>query len=338
LHKLLASYSPKLRDIWLTVHRKDQGHQGDCYEARAVLYLPTGTLAAEADDKDPETDLDLVADALAAKIERHNRRVRKDTVTKGKVGQRADLNAISPLLQRDAERGRKDEFFRLLRPQLRFLKDHARRELMILEIDGTLHRGEVTVSDLLDEVTLRAWQRFAQRPQHQPLDLWLTNLLHESLEQLIKQEPRPHVSLEVKHEMAPPGDVPPMEEKQEKEEKEWWDELDPFEEKVELEDVLLDSQGTEPWDELESDEQWERLLSLIGELPDIQRQTLLLHVLENYNTAEIAMLQNRPENEVMADIEAARRTLRDLLLAAGIVRESGNLTTALASPGNSDGK
>ena len=125
LHKLLASYSPELRDIWLTVYRKDQGQQGDWYEARAVLHLPTGTLAAEANEKDPETALDLVADALAVKIERHNRRVRRDTVTKGKAGQRADLNAIAPLLQRDAESGRKDDFFLLLRPQFRFLRSRA---------------------------------------------------------------------------------------------------------------------------------------------------------------------------------------------------------------------
>jgi DNA-directed RNA polymerase specialized sigma24 family protein len=52
------------------------------------------------------------------------------------------------------------------------------------------------------------------------------------------------------------------------------------------------------------------------------------HSLENYATDEIAMLQDRPESEVKADIEAARRTLRDHLLAGGHVQEVGKLATA----------
>lgn len=56
------------------------------------------------------------------------------------------------------------------------------------------------MDDVLDEVLQRAWQRFASRPRHLPLDQWLTDLLHETLKQWIKQEPRPHVSLEEKAE------------------------------------------------------------------------------------------------------------------------------------------
>jgi DNA-directed RNA polymerase specialized sigma24 family protein len=44
-----------------------------------------------------------------------------------------------------------------------------------------------------------------------------------------------------------------------------------------------------------------------------QRQAFLLHALEDYRVAEIAMLQDRPEKEVRADIEAARHTLQERL-------------------------
>src|SRR5438552_55432 len=53
------------------VDTRQEGPKGEWYEARAVLHLPTGTLAAEADDKDPEVVLDQVADTLVVKIERH---------------------------------------------------------------------------------------------------------------------------------------------------------------------------------------------------------------------------------------------------------------------------
>ena len=185
-----------------------------------------------------------------------------------------------------------------------------------------LHRGEVTVADLLDEVLTRAWQRFADRPRHLPLDLWLTDLLHETLEELIKQEPRPHASLKEKAEEVRPDEVPQVDEQ------EWWAELLGYEETFTLEDLIPDGEGTEAWDELEAEEQRDRLLALLGELPAAQRQAFLLHALENYDTAEIAMLQDRPESQVKADIEAARQTLRKRLLADGYLQEAGKLAAA----------
>lgn len=312
LHKLLASHPPDLRDIWLSVRRHQQGPQRSWYEVRAVIHLPTGTLAATAEDKAPEAAIDQAADKLAASIRRHNELARKDFVFKRKRRRRADLNAFGPLLQEDAAGGRREDFFRLLRPQLRFLRDHARRELKVLELEESLHRREVTVDDLLDQVLLLAWQRFADRPRNMPLDLWLTQLLHEALEQWARQEPRPHASMDERPEQALPdagrlGD--------EKHEKEWWDELPPFAETVTLEDLIPDRDGSAPWDELEAEEQRDRLLSLLRELPAAQRQAFLLHALDGYDTAEIAMLQDRPESQVKADVEAARRTLRDRLLA-----------------------
>ena len=184
--------------------------------------------------QDPQVVLDRVADELVTEIKRHKERVRHDYIFKRKARDRADLSAAGPQLQRDVERGRREDFFRLLRPLLRSLRNHARRELRGLELEGMLHRREVTVADLLDEVLTRAWQRFADRPRHLPLDLWLTDLLHETLEELIKQEPRPHASLEEKAEEVRPDEVPQVDEQ------EWWAELLGYEETFTLEDLIPD--------------------------------------------------------------------------------------------------
>src|SRR5689334_11081487 len=80
LNKPLVQYDPGRRDIWLTLYRRHHAPPRDWYEARAVIHLPTGTLAAEAEDKAAEAVLDQVTDALAARIERHVARVRKDHV------------------------------------------------------------------------------------------------------------------------------------------------------------------------------------------------------------------------------------------------------------------
>jgi DNA-directed RNA polymerase specialized sigma24 family protein len=58
-----------------------------------------------------------------------------------------------------------------------------------------------------------------------------------------------------------------------------------------------------------------RVWHLLGELPIVQRQTLILQALDGLAAFEIAMAQDRPESEVKGDIEAARRTLAEQLLA-----------------------
>src|SRR5262245_7404958 len=47
VEKLLVHYSPELREIRLTVYCHRQSPQREWYEARGVIHLPTGTLAAE---------------------------------------------------------------------------------------------------------------------------------------------------------------------------------------------------------------------------------------------------------------------------------------------------
>jgi len=106
--KAAGSLPPDLQEIRLTVYRHPQNSQRAWYEARAVVHLPTGTLAAEATNKDPRAVLDRVAETLVKEIKRHKERVRHDYVFKRKARDRADLSAAGPLLERDAEIGRRE--------------------------------------------------------------------------------------------------------------------------------------------------------------------------------------------------------------------------------------
>ncbi len=324
LERLLVPYRPDLQDVRLTVHRHEQNPQRTWYEGRAVVHLPTGTLVAEANDKEPRAVLDRLADTLAREIKRHKERVRKDYMFKRKGRARADVSAAGPLLERDREIGRREDFFQLLRPLLGFLREHARRELRILELEGVLRRNEVDAAEVLDEVLIRAWERFADRPKKLALDLWLTDLLHEVLETWVKQERRPHASLA---ERAPVGADSVGEQ-------EWWAALLGYDDSFTLEDLLPGSEGTEVWDQLDAEEQRRQLLALVAELPKPQRQAFLLHALEDYDPAEIAMVQDRPESQVKADIEAARKALKVRLVAGGQAGEAGQPAATAATKGD----
>ena len=102
-----------------------------------------------------------------------------------------------------------------------------------------------------------------------------------------------------------PGVPAPIKRSERAEEEPWVESLGDEETSQRLEDLIPDAEGTEAWERLDADEQRDRLLSLIGELPPAQRQAFLLDALENYETAEIAMLQGRPESQAKADIKTA---------------------------------
>ncbi|NOX56269.1 MAG: hypothetical protein GXP27_17865 [Planctomycetes bacterium] len=333
IERFLKGYPSDVYELRLTVHASHKGAQNWWYEARGVVRLPTGTLVAHREGEDPVALIDQIVDNLVRQTRRHRELVRKDYLYKRKNRAKQDLVAAEPLLSQDKARGRQHDFFRLLRPLLNFLSDHARRELRILEIEGAIHPGEVSVGDLLDEVLNRAWHQYSQRPERVPLYVWLTQLLHEVIDDWIKQEPRPHVSLETSVlesvQDLPVHDIQVGED-------EWWAALLGYSETLTLEDLVPGCDSTPRWEELEPSEQREQILQLVRRLPRGQRQALLLSAVEDMDLAEIAMLQDRPEEEIRKDIDQARRQLREWLehdrqiqpLSAGSDVEAPELTGA----------
>ncbi len=321
IQKFLKGYPEDLYELRLTVHASAKGDQTWHYEARGVVRLPTGTMVAQREGKDPFALVDEIVDNLVRQVKRHRELVRKDYLYKRKNRAKRDLATVEPMLAQDRAQGRQHDFFRLLRPLLGFLTDHARRELRVLELEEVIHPGEVSVEDVLDEVLNLAWQNYGQRPKHVPLHLWLTELLHQVLDRLVKQEPRPHVSLE--QEVLQQVEDLPVQELQVGEDQ-WWAALLGYTETLALEDLVPGCETTEQWDQLESQERREQLMRALQQLPARQRQALLLSVAEDYDLAEIAMLQNRSEEEVKQDIQQAQQKLRQLLQQAQhILPESG---------------
>jgi RNA polymerase sigma factor (sigma-70 family) len=309
LERLLAPFPAQLTDLRLTVYAHPEPRR---YEFRAALSLPTGTLVAEREAADERAALDAVTDVLVGEIKRHKERLRRDYLYRRRRRTREDLSAAGPLLRADAARGRRQAFFDLLRPLLQSLRAHARRELRIMELDGVLPRGELTADDLTHEALVRAWDRYDTRPLNKPLELWLTELMHNSLDGLTKDHSATYLSELQAHAAASPPD----------EEEEGWKEGFGYADAPTLEDLLPGYDAGSGWDRLEIEEQTSRVMNLVRKLPDHQRQALSLHTMEGFDLAEIAMIQERSEAAVAADIEAARQALRHKLV---------DLTAALAA-------
>lgn len=230
---------------------------------------------------------------------------RKDSLFKRRGRVRAEFAAAGPLLESGAAVGTKEDFLTLLRPLLGHLRDHAKRELRMLEINDLLPPDQTTAGDLLNEVMARAWLQFADRPRKVPLDLWLVNLLDETLDETIKPELRLKKSLDHRTDEVHSEKLPQVDDQQ------WWVWLLGEDETITLGETISSGDSTAAPEQLETRELKDRLHALLGAMPNAQRQAFVLNVLEAYELFEIAMLQDRSETEVQADIANARNTFRE---------------------------
>jgi DNA-directed RNA polymerase specialized sigma24 family protein len=186
--RILEPFRPDQRHLRVVFDQSR--HHKRLYEVRAVLTLPTGTLVADAQAYDPKLidAVDRVADLLEREIIRHKRLLRHDYEYRRKRRRWKDSAGIRPMLESYHREHQREQFLELLRPALRDIEAHARRELVMAQLEG-IRPDELTVSDLLDQVAVRAWDRFKDWPAARPLEQWLTQVLHEVLDEKRVESP-----------------------------------------------------------------------------------------------------------------------------------------------------
>ncbi|MEJ2582694.1 MAG: integrase, partial [Acidobacteriota bacterium] len=298
LSRLLARFPSDTRNLRLGLTKR-----GPIFETRAVLVLPSATLVATAAADTFHESLDVVADKMAREIRRHTDTLTRESVNRRRRARRDDWLRVDDHL-REYHRGDfREEFFEIIRPVLRNLQQHAGRELVLAQLSGDLPSGFTTVSELVNEVIVSAWERFDQRPDDLPLESWLVNLLHEALETMSEAEEC--VPLE-----EPVGTDDPRFEI----EPGWRAENEPFWEEARpltYQDVLSGDDISEDVVEHSAIDQEKGVFRLLRDIEKLRRRTFTLRILEGWGEEEIAMLQGRATGEVRHDVEEVRAVLRD---------------------------
>ena len=178
-----------------------------------------------------------------------------------------------------------------------------------MEANGTLYPGQVIFAHLLNEVVSRAWLQFADRPHWMVLDLWLTKISDEVLEETIREDERIHGSLAGQRDEMSAQKIPQVDDQ------DWWVSLLGEDETTTEDDAVMSGQSTWADEFLEAEELMYRIHGLLGKVPKVQRRAFVLNVLEAYEVSEIAMLQDRSEKDVRDDIETVRTHLEERLRA-----------------------
>lgn len=306
LERHLSRYPEDQRKLSITVYHLP--NQVKSWEARFVLQLPTGTLVAEEGAESVEAALDVAFDELIREVRKHKEKVRKEYLYRRKR-QRETLAEVVPLVDEQTIAEQKEAFFRLLQPFLGPVREHARQEIDILEIEQDLPRHEVTADDIVDDVVATAWEKFSERPTDRPLDVWLLDLLHQRLDEVVHNRE----SVLMGQVERDPREEPLTPSEDMEEEDFWLERLFGAQDVETLDELIPDEKAAEAWESLSDEGRRERIRSALASLPAAMRRALVLHIMQGYDLDEIAMVQDRSVDAVREDIEAGKRKLHELL-------------------------
>lgn len=314
LQRLLTGIPADTRKLRLAVCYQEE--QINTFEMRGVLRLPGRTLAAQYSHHQLSAAVDGLADKLVTVILKYKqqstrfiRRQRRHRISE-------DLAAVQPLLVSDKKADRKESFFTTIRPLLGFLERHAKNEIKIYEMEGTLNPGQVDPVDMVNEVIVLAWENFDERPTNLSLELWLAHLLHEILGRV--ESEKSLISLDQSFHLADIDFTA---------EPDWFEEVLGYQEEISLAELLPDYTGTEIWEQLDNLDRNFHFYTVLQKFPSYQRQAYLLHALNGYSLVEVAQIQERDVNKVENDINISTEKMRDYMQKAGFI-QGGNLQTA----------
>ncbi|HYF14840.1 MAG TPA: hypothetical protein VD971_07185 [Phycisphaerales bacterium] len=298
LERRLAAFDPEERSVRLLLSA-----QPPWCEARVVLMLPTGTLTARGRSRleEPAGAVDEAADKVLTELHGHNASLRRAFLFDRRRRRRGDLSGILPVLKECRERGDREAFDDLLRPALRELREHARRELVLAQLENIVPPGSLSVSALLSELVQRAWERFERRPPGVRLELWLTRELHDALDgRGAETAPPPGARLasdDARLSARETDGGPPR----------------PGAERLTLADVVPGGRAGTAWDRATDDEQRAWILSRLRGFPRTRRRAFTLYALEGWNDDEVAAILGRSPEDVLLDIDRVRDALIERL-------------------------
>ena len=300
LERLLQHFPEDQRELRLNVRRNH-----DRFDVRAVLLLPTGTLVAESSSQMDNDAIDAVVDKLAGELRKHTDLIRRDDSYRRKRHRYETFRHAAVLLETDIGKPDRQTFFEMLRPLMDRLSSHIHHELIVAQMQGQLERRQVAIEDVRDEVILRAWTQLDQRDATEPLEVWLTRILQEVLDEQIPDKPAVSIDRAVDQ---PDSDYAAQSDGVTDNQF-----LLEEPEATTLKDMLTDNHTGEPWQELDIQDQMRWVLAQLSDLTRVKRRAFTLHLLDGWDPDEIAMIQGRSAAEVRADIRAVQQLLRSRL-------------------------
>lgn len=182
------------------------------------------------------------------------------------------------------------------------MERHARNDIKIHALEGTLSPGQVEPADIVNEVVVLAWENFQKKKKDLPLELWLFHLLHEILGRAAQNGQ--FVSLDQRFPLADIDSTA---------EPDWFAEVLGYQEELTLAELLPDYDQTGVWEQLDELDRNLHFNNVLQQFPSYQRQAYLLNALNEYSPKDVAGIQDRDVKKVEDDISKSTEATRDYM-------------------------
>jgi DNA-binding protein HU-beta len=197
--------------------------------------------------------------------------------------------------------------FEAIKPLLGALYKFARRQIRTAVLAGELPDRFLSPDDLVDEAILNVLESRAHKSES---DRRLEQVLYREVELLLSKEiaaqhpadeervslessadeiERPRFALRGDEDQGDDGDT---------------------EEALHIEDVLIDTHAHSPAEAMGESEEYRALLKHLGRFHSKARSAFFLSRIEGFEPFEIAMIQNRSEEDVARDVERCAQALQ----------------------------
>jgi RNA polymerase sigma factor (sigma-70 family) len=207
------------------------------------------------------------------------------------------------------------EFFQQIIPLLQPLKDYIRRRLRIACLELEIRVPLSTSGDILDEVVLKAYKNYKQKPKDLTLEHWLYRIANERLDAYIRRRRRED-PLRRSLEALTQTELRTLEEQ-------------PITADAEGEVMLVEDlddsaygqrefvppakSDSTPEDELEREEEIERMLRALAQVPEQDRLVFQLFSLEGFPKEAVAEITGTKPEEIPRIVERVRQqVLREI--------------------------
>ena len=194
--------------------------------------------------------------------------------------------------------------------ELSELYNFVRREIAMAQALGDLNRGDLVVTEIVDEVALTALEQYAERPLELNFRSWLLQLALDVIKRRkreIGRESRVLTSVELPEPHAKRVEV----------DDEVYDFYQPDSE-VRLKDLIPDRRLPTPEDTVAKHEFQQHINRALAQLPSRWREAFILYSVEGLTLEEVARVTRQPVDATRRAIELARELLRANLAEAGI--------------------
>ena len=226
--------------------------------------------------------------------------------------QREALRRSEPELGRLASEHKNVEFFKRILPLLSGLQSYIKRRLRIAYLTQEIRTPIATSGDILDEVVVEAYERYAERPTDMTLDQWLYQIANEKLQNYIskqKSKEKRRESLErlTQSELGSLEEMPITADA----EGEPWLPEDLDDSEYFRREFVAPADRDNPERRLAREEELRQIFQALCRIPEQDRVVFDLYVLEGLSKDEVGRILQIPAHQVPKIAGRAREMLRE---------------------------